>query len=44
MADVPPEGEWFANVTNPHTRRAYVNEVRDFMQFVGIGRPEELRP
>jgi integrase/recombinase XerD len=27
-ADVPPEVEWLANVTNPHTRRAYENAVQ----------------
>ena len=25
LADVPPEVEWFANLTNAHTRRAYEN-------------------
>jgi integrase/recombinase XerD len=43
LAEVPPELEWFANLTNPHTRRAYVNDVRDFQAFVGIARPEEFR-
>jgi integrase/recombinase XerD len=43
LADVPPEVEWFANISNAHTRRAYENAVRDFMQFAGIGRPEEFR-
>jgi integrase/recombinase XerD len=43
LADVPPEIEWFANLTNAHTRRAYENAVKDFMRFVGIERPEELR-
>ena len=23
LADVPPETEWFANIKNPHTKRAY---------------------
>src|SRR5215218_9874077 len=23
LADVPPEVEWFANLSNPHTRRVY---------------------
>jgi hypothetical protein len=23
LADVPPEVEWFANISNPHTRRSY---------------------
>ncbi len=43
LADVPPEVEWFANISNQHTRRAYENAVRDFMQFAGIRRPEEFR-
>ncbi len=43
LADVPPEVEWFANVTNPNTRRAYENAVRDFTRFAGIARPEEFR-
>jgi len=43
LADVPPEVEWFANLTNPSTRRAYENAVRDFMRFAGIERPEEFR-
>jgi integrase/recombinase XerD len=33
LADVPPEVEWFANLSNPSTRRAYENAVRDFMRF-----------
>ena len=36
LADVPPEVEWFANISNPHTRRAYENAVKDFMRFAGI--------
>src|SRR5271168_2727508 len=43
LADVPPEVEWFANISNRHTRRAYENAVKDFMQFTGIARPEEFR-
>src|SRR3984957_20094905 len=43
LADVPPEVEWFANITNAHTRRAYENAVKDFMGFTGIVRPEEFR-
>ena len=43
LADVPPEVEWFANISNAHTRRAYENAVRDFMGFAGIRRPEEFR-
>uniref|UniRef100_UPI00402B99AC tyrosine-type recombinase/integrase n=1 Tax=Methylomonas sp. PHL2-19 TaxID=3438878 RepID=UPI00402B99AC len=43
LSDVPPEIEWFANLTNPQTRRAYQNAVEDFMRFAGIQRPEEFR-
>jgi site-specific recombinase XerD len=43
LADVPPEVEWFANLSNPHTRRVYENAVKDFMRFTGITRPEEFR-
>jgi len=38
-----PEVEWFANLSNPSTRRAYENAVRDFTRFTGIARPEEFR-
>jgi site-specific recombinase XerD len=43
LADVPPEREWFANLTNRHTRRAYQNAISDFMRFTGVARPEEFR-
>src|SRR4051795_5700271 len=43
LAEVPPEVEWFANLTNPQTRRAYENAVTDFVRFAGIVRPEEFR-
>src|ERR1700677_3505802 len=43
LADVPPEVEWFRNLSNPSTRRAYENAIRDFMRFTGIARPEEFR-
>src|SRR5437868_5326160 len=43
LADVPPEVEWFANITNLRTRRAYRIDVTDFQNFVGIDRPEEFR-
>jgi site-specific recombinase XerD len=43
LADVPPELEWFANLGNKSTRRAYENALKDFMQFTGIIRPEEFR-
>ena len=43
LSDVPPEVEWFANLSNPSTRRAYETAVRDFVRFTGIARPEEFR-
>ncbi len=43
LADVPAELEWFANLDNPRTRRAYQADMRDFMKFVGIRAPEEFR-
>jgi len=38
-----PRREWFANLTNENTKRAYRNDVISFMRFVGIGRPEDFR-
>jgi site-specific recombinase XerD len=43
LAEVPAEVEWFANIDNPRTRRAYHIDLRDFMQFVGIHQPTEFR-
>ena len=40
---MPPESEWFANIRNPNTRRAYRNDVGEFFKFVGIRAPGELR-
>jgi len=43
LTDVPPEVEWFRNLDNPHTGRAYQNAIRDFMEFTGIRKPEQFR-
>src|SRR6202453_4107645 len=43
LSKVPPEVEWFKNIRNPNTKRAYENAIRDFMLFTGIKRPEEFR-
>ena len=43
LADVPPEVEWFANIENKNTRRAYRTDVREFMAFAGIRHPGEFR-
>jgi site-specific recombinase XerD len=43
LADVPPEMEWFANLGNKATRRAYQTALKDFMRFTGIIKPEQFR-
>ena len=43
LADVPLVIEWFANIDNPQTKRAYRNALEDFMKFTGIERPDEFR-
>lgn len=43
LSDMPPELEWFANINNEQTRRAYKTDVTEFSSFIGIQSPEELR-
>lgn len=43
LADVPPESQWFANIDNPNTRRAYRDDLDGFIRFAGIQTPEEFR-
>ena len=43
LADVPPEAEWFANIRNKNTKRAYGYDVKEFARFVGVSRPEDFR-
>ena len=43
LADVPPALTWFANIDNPQTRRAYQNDLTEFMAFAGIAQPEQFR-
>jgi len=43
LADMPAEAEWFKNIRNTRTRRAYEHAIKDFMLFAGIQRPEEFR-
>jgi site-specific recombinase XerC len=43
LADVPPELEWFKNLQNERTRKAYKDDIWDFMQFVGMAHPEGFR-
>src|SRR6201995_5467673 len=43
LAEVPPEEEWLANITNAKTRRAYKNDVREFVAYTGLRDYLELR-
>lgn len=43
LAEVPPEAQWFANLDNAKTRRAYKSDLQAFMTFTGIVKPEEFR-
>jgi integrase/recombinase XerD len=43
LSEVPPELEWFTNIPNEKTRRAYQLDLTDFSAFGGINRPEEFR-
>ena len=43
LAEVPAAVEWFANINNPRTRRAYQNDLQDFCGFVGLAGAEEFR-
>jgi len=42
-ADVPPELEWLANITNKKRRRAYKIDVAEFSAFTGFREPAKLR-
>lgn len=43
LARVPAAVEWFANLDNPRTRRAYQNDLEDFCAFVGLDSADEFR-
>ena len=43
LAEVPPEAEWFANIRNAATLRAYANDVGTFSAFAGLRHAEEMR-
>ncbi len=43
LASVPAAAEWFANIDNPRTRRAYQGDLADFCGFVGITGADEFR-
>ena len=43
LSEVPPEIEWLANIPNKKTRRAYKNDVGEFMAFAGLTESSQLR-
>ncbi|EQM80914.1 tyrosine-type recombinase/integrase [Stutzerimonas stutzeri] len=43
LAQVPAAAEWFANLDNPRTRRAYQGDIADVCNFLGIQAPEQFR-
>jgi hypothetical protein len=43
LARVPVAAEWFANLDNRRTHRAYQNDLADFCGFVGLSVAEEFR-
>jgi integrase/recombinase XerD len=43
LAEIPAEEEWLANLTNGKTRRAYKNDVGEFIAFTGLQDYMELR-
>jgi integrase/recombinase XerD len=43
LADLPPEVEWFANLDNTNTKKAYACDVKEFMAFATVSTPSQLR-
>ena len=43
LSSVPPENEWFANIINKNTRRAYKKDVLELFKFLGLDSSDELR-
>jgi site-specific recombinase XerD len=43
LAAVPEEAVWLAKLKSRRTRLAYQRDVQEFMAFVGVRTPEELR-
>src|SRR3984957_8604906 len=43
LADIPPELEWLANITNAKTRRAYKVDVAEFITFTNLKDYSALR-
>jgi len=42
LASVPAAVEWFANINNPGTRRAYQNDLEDLCNFAGLTGADEF--
>jgi hypothetical protein len=40
LSEVPPAIEWFGNIRNEKTRRAYKSDVQDFMHFQVRGKAQ----
>ncbi|MDH4606843.1 tyrosine-type recombinase/integrase, partial [Pseudomonas syringae] len=43
LARVSSAVEWFANLDNPRTRRAYQNDLTDFSSFIGLASADDFR-
>ncbi|AAZ38096.1 site-specific recombinase, phage integrase family (plasmid) [Pseudomonas savastanoi pv. phaseolicola 1448A] len=43
LARVPSAVEWFANLDNRRTRRAYQNDLTDFSSFIGLASADDFR-
>jgi site-specific recombinase XerD len=43
LATVPAAADWFANIDNSRTRRAYQNDLQDFCSFIGLATADEFR-
>lgn len=43
LRDLPPEADWFANIDNPNTRRAYQSDLKEFIAFLNHDGIENFR-
>jgi site-specific recombinase XerD len=42
MTAMPAAADWFANIVNPRTRRAYQTDLEYFCSFVGLATADEF--
>lgn len=42
LTAMPAAADWFANIDNPRTRRAYQTDLEDFCSFVGLATADEF--